>query len=70
MENQAYFCACNQIGGIAEKERCGNTSIISYDGTVMANIKEEEGIIVEDLDIEKLRKSRKELPVLKQIEKF
>ncbi len=36
----------------------------------MANIKEEEGIIVEDLDIEKLRKSRKELPVLKQIEKF
>ncbi len=36
----------------------------------MANIKEEEGIIVEDLDIEKLRKFRKELPVLKQIEKF
>lgn len=70
IENQAYFCACNQTGGIAEKERCGNTQIISYDGTIMANIKEDEGIIVQELNIEQLRKFRKEFPILKQVEKF
>ncbi len=70
IENQVYFCACNQTGGIAEKERCGNTQIVSYDGTVMTNIEKEEGIIVQDLDIEKLRRFRKEFPILKQIEKF
>lgn len=70
IENQVYFCACNQTGGIAEKERCGNTQIISYDGTIMNNIDKEEGIIVQDLDIEELRKFRKEFPILKQIEKF
>lgn len=70
IENQAYFCACDQTGGIAEKERCGNTQIISYDGNIIENIEKEEGIIIADLDIEKLRKFRKEFPILKQIEKF
>ena len=55
---------------IAEKERCGNTRIISYDGTIISNIEKEEGIIIQDLDIEKLRKFRKEFPILKQVEKF
>ena len=70
IENQAYFCACNQTGGIAEKERCGNTQIISYDGSIISNIDKDEGIIIADLDIEKLRRFRKEFPILKQIEKF
>ena len=70
IENQVYFCACNQTGGILEKERCGNTQIISYDGTIINNIKREEGIVIGDLDIEELRKFRKEFPVLKQVEKF
>lgn len=70
IENQAYFCACNQTGGIAEKQRCGNTQIISYDGTIISNIAENEGVIIADLDIEKLREFRKEFPVLKQVEKF
>ncbi len=70
IENQVYFCACNQTGGIAEKERCGNTQIISYDGSVISNIESDEGIIVCDLDIEKLRTFRKEFPVLKQIVKY
>lgn len=69
IENQAYFCACNQTGGIAEKQRCGNTQIISYDGNIISNIGDDEGIIIADLDIDKLREFRKEFPVLKQIEK-
>lgn len=70
IENQVYFCACNQTGGIAEKERCGNTQIISYDGSILSNIEKDEGIIVSDLDIDKLRTFRKEFPVLKQVVKF
>ncbi len=70
IENQVYFCGCNQTGGIGPKERCGNTQIISYDGTIISNIDVEEGIITSQLDIEKLREFRKEFPVLKQIEKF
>lgn len=70
IENQVYFCACDQTGGIAERKRCGNTKIVSYDGTILSDIKEEEGIVIADLDIEKLREFRKEFPVLKQAEKF
>lgn len=66
IENQTYFCACNQTGITNQRENCGNTQIISYDGTVISNIEKEEGIITSDLDIEKLRKFRKELPVLEQ----
>lgn len=70
IENQVYFCACNQTGGIKEKERCGNTRVVSFDGTILSDIKEEEGIVIADLDIDKLREFRKEFPVLKQVEKF
>lgn len=70
IENQVYFCACNQTGGIAEKERCGNTQIISYDGSIISNIESDEGVIIANLDINKLRTFRKEFPVLKQIVKF
>ncbi len=70
IENQVYFCACNQTGGIAEKERCGNTRVVSYDGTILSDINEEEGLVVANLDIDQLRTFRKEFPVLKQVEKF
>lgn len=70
IENQVYFCACNQTGGLAEKERCGNTRIISYDGRIISEIKKEEGLVIADLAIDQLRTFRKEFPVLKQVEKF
>ena len=70
IENQVYFCACDQTGGVAEKERCGNTKVISYDGTIISQLDKEEGIVIADLNIEQLRKFRKEFPILKQVEKF
>ncbi|MEA3514480.1 MAG: nitrilase-related carbon-nitrogen hydrolase [Nanoarchaeota archaeon] len=70
IENQVYFCACNQTGESGVKERCGNSMIISYDGSIVKKIESEEGIICEDLDLESLREHRKEFPVLKQIRKF
>ena len=70
IENQVYFCACNQTGESGVKERCGNSMIISYDGSIVKKIESEEGIICEELDLESLREHRKEFPVLKQIKKF
>jgi nitrilase len=70
IENQVYFCACDQTGEEGIKERCGNTRIISYDGSIIENIDSEEGMISANLDLEALRKFRKEFPVLKQIKSF
>lgn len=67
IENQVYFCACGQTGGEGLKERVGNTCVVSYDGTILSEIDEEEGIIFADIDLEALRAFRKEFPVLKQI---
>lgn len=63
IENQVYFCACNQTG----EGNCGNTQIISYEGKILANIEKDEGIITQEIDLESQRKYRKELPVLEQI---
>ena len=67
IENQVYFCACGQTGKADNKERCGNTRIISFDGKILSNINEEEGIITADIDLDALRQFRKEFPVLRQM---
>jgi nitrilase len=63
IENQIYFCACNQTG----EALCGNTKVISYDGTVLKSLDKEEGILTVDIDLQKQEEYRKEFPVLKQI---
>lgn len=63
IENQVYFCACNQTG----EGNCGNTQVISYDGKIISNIETEEGMITQELNLEELRKYRKEFPVLEQM---
>lgn len=63
IENQVYFCACNQTG----EGNCGNTQVISYEGKILANIENDEGIITQEIDLEAQRKYRKELPVLEQL---
>jgi len=63
IENQVYFCACNQTG----EGLCGNTKIISYNGEIINQIGNEEGIISAELDIKELVEFRKEFPVLEQI---
>ncbi len=63
IENQVYFCACNQTG----EELCGNTKIISYNGEIISKIEKEEGIISAELNINEQEKFRKMFPVLEQI---
>jgi predicted amidohydrolase len=69
IENQVYFCACGQTGESGVKERCGKTRILSYDGKIINEIEVKEGIIFADLDLNSLRKFRKDFPVLKQIKR-
>lgn len=63
IENQTYFCACNQTGG----NTLGNSKIISYDGRILKEMDKEEGILEVELNLEKQRKFRQEFPVLEQI---
>lgn len=63
IENQVYFCAVNQTG----KNLCANTRVVSYDGTIIKSLDDEEGILTIDLDLEAQRRYRKEIPVLEQI---
>ncbi len=63
IENQVYFCACNQTG----EKLCANTQVISYDGTIMKSLNKEEGMLTIDLNLEEQERYRKEFPVLEQI---
>lgn len=63
IENQVYFCACNQTG----KTLCAGTRVVSYDGTIIKSLDNEEGILTVDLDLEKESIYRREIPILKQI---
>jgi len=63
IENQVYFCACNQTG----EKLCANTQVICYDGTIMKSLDKEEGILTIDLDLAEQEKYRSEFPVLRQM---
>ncbi len=63
IENQVYFCAVNQTG----IKLCANTKVISYDGKIIKSLGDKEGVLTVDLDLEKQKKYREELPVLEQI---
>lgn len=63
IENQIYFCACNQTGNNV----CGNTKIISYDGNIINSLDKEEGVVSANLDLVKQKNFRQEFPVLKQM---
>ena len=59
IENQVYFCAVNQTGN----KLCANTKAISYDGEILKSLDDEEGVLTVDLDLEKQKIFRKEIPV-------
>lgn len=63
IENQVYFCACNQTGA----GLCGKTKVVSYDGKILKELGEEEGILTLELDLDGQEQFRKEFPVLEQI---
>ncbi len=63
IENQVYFCAVNQTGDKA----CGNTKVISYNGEIIKELNDEEGILTVYIDLEAQEKYRKEIPALENL---
>jgi len=69
IENQAYFCACSQTKNAAESktgDAVGNSKIISFNGDVLAELGEEEGICTHEISFEKQDAFRKEILMLDQ----
>ena len=49
IENQTYVLGVNAVGNALGIPLCGSSMAISYDGTILAKLKEERGIITLDL---------------------
>ena len=65
IENQAFVIAANQYGRVAQNiETYGHSMIVDPWGTVLATAADGEKVIVAELDYEKLRSIRAQLPAL------
>lgn len=60
-ENSFYHVAANRIGDDTGRPFCGGTRIVDPVGRTMAEVKDGEGIIFADLDLEKAAKVRKDV---------
>jgi predicted amidohydrolase len=66
IENQVYFCACDTTGSEGNRERCGRTRIVSFNGEILSEVESEEWYAVAELDFDKQENFRKEFPILQQ----
>ena len=65
IETQCYMLAADQTGLIIDDEyNLGHSMVISPWGDVIGSLGEEEGCILADLDLEKLRELRRNFPLL------
>lgn len=65
IENQAFIVASNQLGRITPQlEAYGHSMIVDPWGTVLAVAEAADSVIVADLDFERLREIRQQLPSL------
>lgn len=63
VENQLYMVAANQVGAPGTIAFAGHSAIIGFDGAILVEKKAGEGVIVAEVDLDALRKKRKELPM-------
>lgn len=70
IENQCFVAALTQSGKITEEEcNLGHSRIIDFNGEVISQIKEGEGVIFAEPDFEKMYQFRKKCTVLLDIQK-
>ena len=62
LENQAYIVAANQTNSAGELAFASHSRIIDFDGNILAEKKQGEGIIISSIDYKALEKKRRELP--------
>lgn len=61
LENQTYVIACGQTG----EEYYGHSKIIDYSGSILAELGNEEGLCVAEIDLAKQEKWRKKVTFFK-----
>ena len=70
VENQTYMVAINQFGPIKNNElNLGHSRIIDYNGNVLSEIMDGEGIIESQLEFQQMYKFRDKCTILKDIKK-
>ena len=63
-DNLVYVLSCNQVGKANERvSNIGHSMIVSPEGEVLANAKNEECAIYSQIDLEKIRQYKKEYPI-------
>ena len=68
IENQTYMVAINQYGSIENKDyNLGHSRIIDYNGNVLSEILDKEGIIETSIDLSKMHEFRGKCTVLNDI---
>ncbi|MED4015013.1 carbon-nitrogen family hydrolase [Sutcliffiella cohnii] len=63
IENQCYVVAANRVGKDPNNVFAGHSMIIDPWGEVLAEGLEDEAIVVSDIDLEKVEKVRKQIPI-------
>ncbi|MGY3017945.1 putative amidohydrolase [Pseudomonas sp. TE6283] len=63
-ENQCYLVYANYCGSEGEIQYCGQSSIVGPDGDVLAMAGDEEGLLLADLQRERVLKGREAFPYL------
>ncbi len=61
LENEVYMLGANQTGRL----RCGRSAVVDPMGIIVAEAGEEEKLLVAEIDLERVRRVRELLPVLR-----
>ncbi|MCD4821574.1 MAG: carbon-nitrogen family hydrolase [Methanococcoides sp.] len=63
IENQIFHIACNRSGSDPNSTFFGGTMIIDSLGNIMSGAKDEECVIIAEIDTSLMRKTRKSIPI-------
>ncbi len=64
MQNGVFIAMCNRVGKENNMTFCGESLVIAPDGSVIANADDREQILYADIDLKKIKISRKDRPYL------
>lgn len=71
IENLCYFCACNHAGVRKNKERAyGHSMFVGPWGDILEHLNDEQGMIIQTLNLNEMRALRKQFPALHHTKSF
>ena len=64
MENQCFLLACNHAGMCGGIQGAGHSMIVAPDGSILVQAKEDEEILIAEVDMNDAERYRRQFPVL------